>query len=195
MHVGYPDFVQSEVEVEIDNENTNVTTITSLATRQAPPTTSGSVTLDMSQLLPTISTYSSDFKTKPAQPIVTFQPDAPITSAVGAVAICSWSNQDDAGGYSNNTWTIVAPPSVTTITAPVLPASALGWTPVNNAYNDGCTLTMISGDTVASYHDFRQVAAVIPTPSYQGSTRPLIQPLPFDGTLALTVVGPCIACE
>lgn len=190
-HVGYSDFVQSEANVQSSNEVG--TTFTAIATRSlAPMTANGSVTLDLSQLPPTIDTETADWTTKPAQPTVTFQPGSPINAPVGTVVVLTWYGQSDAGQYTNATWTIVAPPNLTTITAPVLPASAVGWTPTNEQGNETVTVTVMSGDGITGYDQFRQFAGVMPPPNYDYVYNTVVPLLPMNGTLTLTVVGPYI---
>jgi len=110
------------------------------------------------------------------------------------VVVFSWTNYTDAG-YTNNTWTVVAPPNLTTVAAPVLPPAAAGWTPATFTYAGYSTITVMSGDGFKTYADFRQVAALLPPPNYTNLPTAVVPLLPFDGTLALTVVGPCINCE
>jgi hypothetical protein len=188
-HVGYSDFVQSEANIQ--SSNGVGTTFTAVATRSASPTTtSGAVTLDLNQLPPTIDTETADWMTNPAQPSVTFQPGAPITAPLGTVLVLTWDGQTDGGQFTTNTWTIVAPPSLTTITAPVLPAAAVGFTPANEQGNQTVTITVMSGDGITGYDQFRQVAGVMPPPNYDYISNAVVPLLPLDGTLTLTVVGP-----
>ncbi len=188
-HIGYSDFVQSEANVQ--NSNNVGTTFTAVATRSASPTTtSGAVTLDLNQFPPTIDTETADWTTNPAQPSVTFQPGTPISAPLGTFLVLTWDSQNDAGQFTTNTWTIVAPPNLMTITAPVLPAGAVGWTPMNEQGNETVTITVMSGDGITGYDQFRQLAGVMPPPNYNTIDRTVTPLLPFDGTLALTVVGP-----
>ncbi len=187
-HPGYGDFVQTEARASTNG--TFGTTFTVVATRSPAPAKDQTLTMDMSQMPPAINTVTPDLTTNPAQPSVTFQPDKPIASPIGTFVEYVWQNYDaDADIYTNNTWTIVAPPTLTTIAAPPLPSSAVAWTPDTSA-NPSVTITVMSGDGIASYAAFRRVAGVMPPPSYNNLAQTIAPLLPFDGTLTLSAVGP-----
>jgi hypothetical protein len=181
-HPGYADFFQTEVSV---SNPTNVgATITLVATRSPATTKDGSVTFDLGQLPPAISTLTSDFLTTPAQPNLTFKPDAPVPSAVGTYAVFTWTNPG-----TSNSWTIVAPPTLTTIMAPELPPTAVAWTPTTMLNASVPEVVMMSGEGLKSYAEFRKAAAALPPPNFNMLPIMIAPMLPFDGTLALTAVG------
>ena len=182
-HPGYADFFQTEVSV--GGSTTSGTTFTVMATRSAATTKDGNVTFDLGQLPPAIGTLTSDFLTTPARPTLTFKPDAPVPAAVGTYAMFTWTNPG-----TSNSWTIVAPPTMTTITAPELPTSAVDWTPTSMLNSFVPEVVMMSGDGLKSYADFRKAAAALPPPNYNILPLMIAPMLPFDGTLMLTAVGP-----
>jgi len=187
LHVGFPDFVQTEIQSS--SFGTVGTTFSVVTNRSAAPTKDATLTMDLTKLPPAINTMTFDYGT--AQPTVTFAPDSPITNASGTFVVFSWSNDADAGTTANR-WTIVAPPSMTTITAPELPSSAVDWTTTALAYYDTPTVTVMSFDALKSYADFRRAAAALPPPDYFTIGLRVTPLLPFDGTLALSSVGPYI---
>lgn len=187
-HPGYPDFVQTEVNAS--KLGTFGTTFTVIATRSPAPSKDQTISFDMNQMPAAINTVTPDFTTNPAQPSVTFQPDKPIAAPVGTFVEFQWQNYDsDASAYVNNTWTIIAPPSLTTVAAPPLPPSAVAWTPINQT-NLATTITVMSGDGLTSYAAFRRIAGVTPPPNYNTLYVQVAPLLPFEGTLTLSVVGP-----
>ena len=187
LHVGYPDFVQTELHSS--TFGTVGTTFSVLANRSAPPTKDTTFSADLTKLPPAINKMTYDYGT--AQPTVTFSPDSPITNASGVFAYFSWTNTSDAGTTLNH-WTIVAPPSMTTITAPELPSSAAVWTTATFQYGDTPTVTVMSFDALKTYADFRRAAAAIPPPNFFTIGLRVAPLLPFDGTLAMSAVGPYI---
>jgi hypothetical protein len=186
LHVGYPDFVQTELQTS--GFGPVGTTFSVVTNRTAAPSKDATLTMDLSKLPPAINTMKYDYGT--AQPTVTFTPDAPITNASGTFVVFSWTNSNEAGSTSN-LWTIIAPPSMTTITAPELPSpSGDDWTTASLVFSDTPTVTVMSFDALKSYADFRRAAAAIPPPNYNTVGVRVSPLLPLDGTLALSAVGP-----
>jgi hypothetical protein len=189
MHVGYADFVQSEVQ--ISSSNGVGSTFDIVATRTPPPTKDSLLPIDVTKLPPSISKMTSDYTTP--QPTVTFTPDAPITNGSGTFVVFDWSNTNEAGTTINR-WTIIAPPTMTTITAPELPPANVDWSSKNMTGFNTPTVTVMSFDALKSYADFRRAAATIPPADYftQSTGAPAAPLLPIDGTITITSVGPFI---
>ena len=77
------------------------------------------------------------------------------------------------------------------VAAPQLPPSASAWTPSS----EGTDLVIISMDTMMGLEvsDFRQLAASMPFANcytFVGGSVPLVPPLPTNGSLRVTAIGP-----
>ena len=203
-HPGYPDFVQSEFGVQGP-----VAQSTAVATRGPAPTTatpSGSASFDTSQLLPVIPTAQlspSGGLTVTWTPGTPGSPDAGVDAGVdaGAPGIAGTFVQVNGtyateGGVQAISWVFVAPPSATTVSAPMLPAAASPWTlpSTGSGTFDSYSPTIISvaSNLLPGYPALRQSSHLLgPALLRNAAGGPTaVTPLPFDGTLAATVYIP-----
>jgi hypothetical protein len=195
---GYASVVQSELSTESYQDDW--VAISAIATRSAFALDAGP-TIDLSTALPLISSFAYDAGAPtddagnaagPGQPYVAWGTDAgSLAGASGVVVQIQWNAQycdNNAAAY----WTIVAPPTATSVTAPSLPAPYAGWAP--NAASNFCNVPVVAivqSDAVPTYTVFRNQFATFPATntfvSGNGSP-PYVPALPANGTLKLTGV-------
>jgi hypothetical protein len=146
----------------------------------------GTTTFDLSQGLPLIDSVAVD-TTIPSRPILTWGASAgSLASADGIVAQITWQDGDTSGS-----WTILAPGTATSITAPAVSGLAAQWVPSATASVATPILFIVDADFITSYAELRTQASVFQiTPNlYQGATGQNDAPmLPVDGTLRYTAV-------
>jgi len=181
-HVGYADTLQSEADI------LNTQWAISAAVGTAPPTSSGTVTIDATSLgsLPQITAVTVD-PTVPAQPKLTWTlSQGSLGVTTGLVSYTQWQATSDAGTVINGNWTIVAPSSATSIQAPALPASAGAYQPPAGAQLQG-TVQGLVGSVIGSYAKLRTVGAAIASPPSIGCVPVPVLPAFGSGTLSVTL--------
>jgi hypothetical protein len=194
---GYSTVAQSEVS--ITRYQSSWEGITAIATRGAYTPDAGP-TIDVSTALPLISSLAYDAGTPmddagnptgPGQPYVAWGTDAgSLASASGVVVQVGWTDYIVGGNNPTGTWTIVAPPTATSVTAPSLPAPYAGWAPnAASSVNYLPVIAIVQSDAAPTYTLFRNTFATFPVTSAfvtgYGSP-PYIPALPANGTLKLT---------
>ena len=185
VHPGYADAVQAEVNVLTIVSGASLAAI---ATQSAPPTTSGTTSLDVSTLLPSITNATVD-STTPAQPGMSWTSASSLASTAGFIVQIGWTASTDAGTVSG-TWTIYAPPSATSVKAPALPSSATGWAPPTGASFAFPTLAAVKATFLPGYDAFRAQTSSFPMPNVYQTGVAIVPTLPAMGTLWLTTYGP-----
>jgi hypothetical protein len=181
-HVGYADTLQSEADIS------SAQWAISSAVGTAPPTSSGTVTIDATSLatLPQITAVSVD-PTVPAQPKLTWTlSQGSLAVATGLVSYTQWQATSDAGTSINGNWTVVAPSSATSIQAPALPASSGAYQPPAGAQLQG-TVQGLVGSVISSYAKLRTVGATIASPATTGCVASPVLPALGSGTLSVTI--------
>jgi hypothetical protein len=190
---GYASAIQGEVGVEnIQYGNGQGAFITSMATRVAD---AGATSTDLGQLLPMLVSATID-TTSVAQPVVawTVSDAGSVGGANGVVVTTNWTSNGVTG-----IWTIVAPPTATSVTAPALPASATAWTPASNAiFFQPPTVAVVQATFFPGYAGLRAQAGTAGLTSVLLSYRtsgsggyfngPIAPPLSANGTLLMTAV-------
>jgi hypothetical protein len=164
--------------------------VSAIARRGAPSGDGGVTNFDESSLLPLLDAVSFDM-TSLAQPTVSWVTEAgSLAGASGTIATFAWSEGDSS---IQGTWTILAPPTAASVTAPALPASLSAWAPAVDAAFDSPPIVVVvagSGALVPDYAHLRAQFSALPAQTsllYDNlSIDPLIPPLPVDGTLRLT---------
>jgi hypothetical protein len=183
LYSGYGDSIQAEAYVFGLNFS-----ITDIATRV--PLDGGALALDMSQLLPLIDTVTVDSTSDPYRPSLTYGSDAgSLAGSDGAIVVLYWNGTNDGGSAVQSSWTIVAPPTATTVKAPALPATASTWGPFPGASYGTPLVAVVDATFLSGYADLRvNVSAMTPSQTlvngYPHSA--LLPALPVDGTLRLT---------
>jgi hypothetical protein len=192
-HPGYPVSVQNEAN-QSANRGGGIA-VSAVATRSAPSPDGGAVSFDMSTLLPLLDAVTLD-SSQPAQPAVSWVTEAgSLAGASGTIVAIAWSAPADGGGTAQGTWTIVAPPTTTTVKAPALPAAATAWAPPPDAtFSSIPIVVVVQGSFVTSYTQLRAQVSALPAPSSliydQFSLGGVVPALPVDGTLKLTAITP-----
>jgi hypothetical protein len=153
-----------------------------IATRGAP----GDATIDFGTSLPAITAVTVTGTTTPT---VTWTSAAPLTAAKGLVAQLYWS---DTEGGPRGAWTVIAPPTATSIVPPMLPAALSASGPLETvAYNATPLVAAVDATFLPTYATVRAAGALM-TPSQtlrNGGFNAAVPPLPVDGTLKLTAYG------
>jgi hypothetical protein len=191
VHPGYPVSVQNEVNQSASRMGGIA--VSAVATRSAPSPDGGATSFDMSTLLPLLDAVTLD-SSQPAQPAVSWVTEAgSLAGASGTIVTIPWSAPVD-GGYAQGTWTIVAPPTTTSVKAPALPAGAAAWAPSPDASFSSAIVVVVQGSFVNSYAQLRAQISALPAPSSliydQFSLGGVVPALPVDGTLKLTAITP-----
>ncbi len=195
-HPGYPASVQSEANVSADRGG--AAAISAIATRSAPSADAATTSFDLSTLLPLLDAVNFD-STQPAQPTVNWTTEAgSLASASGTIVRITWSYLPDGGEeYVQATWTILAPPTATSVKAPALPASLAAWTPTADAsFGSPPTVIVVDGTDsfLPDYAHLRASFSALPAQSSLLNDKPtldgVVPPLPADGTLRLTAFTP-----
>jgi hypothetical protein len=187
---GYPTSIQSEVNVSA-TRGPNIA-VSAIATRGAPSLDGGTATFDMSTLLPLLDNVTLDMS-QPAQPTVSWVTEAgSLAGASGTIVMVTWNGTND-GGDVQGTWTIVAPPTATSVQAPLLPAALSAWEPTADAnFSTSPAVIVVQGSFLAGYADLRAQFAGLS--SLQGVTQDTflsagaVPTLPVDGTVRLTAM-------
>jgi hypothetical protein len=184
VHTGYPSAIQTELDVSTDSFQGSLI----LAKRESAPTADGATAVDLSQLLPEFTGAGVD-TTNPVQPTVTWTSTAAFTAAAGVIAQTAWSTQID-GGYSDGTWTIIAPSTATSAPTPALPSSVAAYAPTaSSTFNSGVSVVIIGGTAVPSYAVLRSLQGSFSVPQML-SGGPYVPPLPADGTVVISLTAP-----
>jgi hypothetical protein len=125
MHPDYPDAVQIEATVyEVQPTQAAFLSFQGRATRIPPPTSAGTLSVDLSNLLPAITaaSYTGNVGTPTA---ISWTTAAPLSDADGLVV---WFDGMNAGN-AYATWTVFGPATATSCTLPTLPPSAANLAP------------------------------------------------------------------
>jgi hypothetical protein len=189
-HVGYADFVQTEVG---SYESPG---FVAMATRGPAPTVDATSAMDWSALntLPSV-THTNVDRTVLAQPMIHWTTAAGTLGASTAViAYMSWYGSDPDGGSQTGSWTIVSQgTTLAALQAPAVPAASSAFTPIAGSTFGFATVSAIQGATaLPSYAQVRAASSLF-APLTQttcvGYFGPAIPPLPVAGTVMVSVYG------
>jgi len=189
-HPGYAEAVQGEATVYEYLQSFQFDAIRSIAAHSGAPDGSTALpALDLSSVLPEITASSIDTTDAgtPSRPVVSWTSAASLATTDGIVSVTQWSvASPDAGPTTNGTWTIVSPPTATSVVPPSLPAGLGTWT-INNTVP---LVVAVEASFIAGYAQLRATfAALPPTQSLLSDNHStVVPPLPVDGTLRLTAV-------
>jgi hypothetical protein len=183
---GFADAVQTEVGYRKSTGSGGVV-IVGNAVRAAAPTGDTTSTIDFATRLPEI-TSASLTATAPARPVVTWTPAASLASADATYVVLRWFEDDLDGGTTDGTWTIVAPPGLTSVQAPALPASVLLSPGATATYATPATIVTVDASFASGYADARKAgAALLPSDMLvEDNGRHWAPPLPVNGTVRFT---------
>ena len=146
--------------------------------------------------LPEITGSGVDAGT-PKRPTIGWTPSGSLAAADGTYVVMKWYEAVDAGQVTG-TWTFVTPSTVTSVTAPALPASVTlgpGASADYTSYYGLPRVVTVEASFVNGYADFRKGAGVLSPrrdliDNNGGSL--IVPPLPVNGTVkfsAYTVNG------
>jgi len=110
-HPGYADFVQSEISAVFPAGNSSDLELGAIATRAPAPALGGSITMDFAQLLPAITSATTDFASDPARPTTSWKTAGPLASADGSFVRFEWIQLGDGGQQTPTSWELVVPPA------------------------------------------------------------------------------------
>jgi hypothetical protein len=185
-HPGYPDFVQSEVNVLASNsdivsggETGNWQSMAAIATRTS---TTSPASFDLSQLLPIVTAAGVGYD-DPTHPTVSWTTSAPVTTADAVIAVITWS------GTTGGTWTIVAPATTTLLQVPSLPTGNTLGPPSTASYSQTPLVILMDASFWSGYADARGGVSGVMALTNQNSdyaAQAIVPPLPVDGTLNLS---------
>jgi hypothetical protein len=183
----FDDDLQAEVNLSQGGEYES---ITGLARRGLGD--GGTTTFDLGQALPFITSASVDTST-PSQPTVNWQTSiASFGAADGVITYVNWS--DSIGNQSvSGAWTIVAPATASSVTAPALSPAAQLWAPATTANYSTPVVAVVDADFVTSYAELRAMATFLPLTTNllsgnSGNSANDAPTLPVDGTLRFTAI-------
>ena len=155
----------------------------------APPTTSGTLTLDATPVATAPAFQTSSVNLSTPQLAVSWTLGSGTLAALTAViAVVTWYGNNE-GGSQNGVWTIVSPgTSGATVTAPAFPPSLAGMAPPAGASSSFTTLYAIAGQgTLATYPSLLQTASLYQTQSSLcGPYSPAVAPLPAFGSAVVS---------
>ncbi len=188
VHPGYATSVQNEANVS--GLRGGAIAVSAIAARTAPSPDGGAASFDLSTLLPLLDAVTID-SSQPGQPTVSWVTEAgSLAAANGTVVELAWSGTND-GGDVQGTWTIIAPPTATSVHAPALPASLAAWAPsADAAFTFPANVIVVQGSFLPDYAQLRALFSTLPPTSsllYENfNVGGVVPPLPVDGTLRLT---------
>jgi hypothetical protein len=186
VHTGFPDFVQTTAYASLNTPNESSDVF--VTTRGAPPAASQTSALALGTLPAlTGATINPDDAGTLQQPIVTWTSAGSLAAANGIFVQVQFSGSYSDGGYVAGTWSIVAPPNVTSVSAPSLPPSAPVAVPANASYGPP-RVVAVQASFLAGYSAFKAQFAAIPV--FTGNWSPSVPLLPVDGTLYVSVLYP-----
>ncbi|MBX3185385.1 MAG: hypothetical protein KF819_00155 [Labilithrix sp.] len=184
-HPGYADFVQTTAEVR---DYPSEAAISAVSTRAPTPTANTSASVDLSTLLPLITSATLNTAT-PARPAVSWTASGSLAAADGSLVVIRWF-QETADPPISGTWSIVTSPTKTSVTFPALPASASSLAPSASASFDQPPLIVtVEASFIADYTALRAASATLNAPDAVFTSAPyggIVPPLPAAGTLRAT---------
>jgi hypothetical protein len=186
-HPGYADFVQSEVSI---GQNSGCVGYVQALASRAVAATNTLAAFDVAQLPPATSGVV-DAASVDGQPTVNLG-----ATLVGGTFVELPFTATNEAGAQNGVWTFVVPPSVTSFTAPALPATASAWVPGPGAdYGQGSNEpTVVTVDGVnLTYAEVRQAGGTFGLAALQrvGSYGAIVAPLPASiGKIRMSVSIP-----
>jgi hypothetical protein len=193
IHPGYADFVQTSAYLSVGLDYDNVDAIVGGATRSAGPTASQSASFDLSTLpMFTGALVDSSDAGTPEQPSVTWTTGTgSLSVADGIYVSAQWDGSivTDAGTtYSNGTWTIVAPPTATSVRAPALSPQVAAWAPPTGSTWE--YLPRVAAVQASVFSGYAGLRAQIGTLSLLNGYTIVLPVLPANGTIYVSAIYP-----
>ncbi|MFI5296827.1 MAG: hypothetical protein ACHREM_01905 [Polyangiales bacterium] len=185
-HVGFADSVLAEADMFA--AQAAGASFLAIAQLGPAPTLASTTTFDLSTLLPMITNATVDGTTTPTQPSVALTTGASLASTQGGVVSISWFGSLDGGAAVTGTWTIVVPPTATTVQAPQLPSAASAWAPFGGAGYRTPIALFAQASFWTGYAQFRAQSANLTTGTLNYG-QAIVPPLPSPGIVRVTAFG------
>jgi|GEM_PF-2905839 len=163
--------------VSFDELNASSTSTRFFVRREAVPASNTLTNVDFATALPRI-TDAALTKPTAVRPEVAVTSAASLGTADGGVATFHWSNPL---AETSGSWTIVFPPSTTTIKIPALPADAAAFTPASNVAID--EVLFIEATQVPGYKELKLLPI---QPNFGIDLVNTQKPLPLPGTVRVS---------
>jgi hypothetical protein len=169
-HPGYPDAVQIEGSVYAATSTPTFLSVQARATRIAPPSGGGTMAIDLTSLLPPIS--SASVQTETGSPVVAWTTAAPLTDAD---VVAAWVTGTSSDGTAM-TWTVFGPAAATSFSLPALPAGTAQFTPSSSAPP---TVYALDASFFTGYADVKTSFASLVPGNGLTDSGPLVGVIPF----------------
>ncbi|MFI5296711.1 MAG: hypothetical protein ACHREM_01325 [Polyangiales bacterium] len=182
-HGGFADSAQ--FEANLFAAQTGGASYLAIAQRGPAPSTASTTTFDLSTLLPMITDATVDGTTTPSQPTVTWTTAASLAATHGGAVTIAWSGNPDGGASLAGTWTIVVPPSATSVQVPQLPSTASAWLPFAGAGYQTPVLLFAKASFWTGYSQFRAQSSSL-TAGTITYGQAIVPPLPMAGMAWVT---------
>lgn len=155
--------------------------IVGASVRAAAPTADGGVSIDWANQLPGFTSAGIDAGA-PSRPYVSWTSGGSLASADGTFVILFWDEPRDAG-TAQGSWTILAPPTATSVQTPALPPGFKGAPRTVPSYDDPPRIVTVEASFVPGYAQLRAAATAL-SPSdglLNGNTSANAPALPSNG--------------
>lgn len=182
-HAGFGEALQAEAYAYDYSVTGGGMGLIGTAVRAAAPTTDGGVDLEWGNRLPTVTGAGVDAGVS-ARPSVTWTTAGSLASADGTYVVLSWSEPRDAG-QALGTWTVIAPPTATSVQVPAIPAGFKGAPSTVPSYANPPRILTVEASFVPGYAQLRAAGAAL-TPStevLQGGGSANVPALPSNGAV------------
>jgi hypothetical protein len=152
------------------------------ATRTAVATLDGGLSLEFGDRLPQISASGIDAGVQ-GRPFVSWTSTGSLAGADGTYVVLSWSEPRDAGRAVGR-WTLLVPPTASSVLPPVLPAGFRGAPSTVPSFQDVPAVASVEASFLAGYAQLRSVGgALAPTGSLLEGGNHVVPALPQNGTV------------
>ena len=166
-----------QAEVSFDEVNASSVSTRLFLRREAVPATNILTAVDYASGLAKI-TDAALTKPTPARPEVALTSASPLTAADGGIATFHWNSQI---AQTSGSWTVVFPPSTTTIRLPALPADATTFVPADNVSID--EVIFLEATQVPGFKELKRLPI---QPNFGLDLVDTQKPLPLPGTVRVT---------
>ncbi len=166
-----------QTEVSFDEANASSLSTRLFLRREAVPASNILTGVDYASGLAKI-TDAALTKPTPARPEVALTSTAALTSADGGIATFHWNSPI---AQTSGSWTVVFPPSTTTIKLPALPADATPFVPADNVSID--EVLFIEATQLPGYKELKLLPI---QPNFGLDLVDTQKPLPLPGTVRVT---------
>lgn len=159
-HPGFGDALQAgAMAYDYSVANGGGVGILGAAVRAAAPTADGGVTIEWGNRLPGLTSAGIDAGA-PTRPSVAWTSAGSLANADGTYVILFWNEPRDAG-TALGSWTILAPPTATSVQTPALPAGFKSAPRTVASYESPPRIVAVEASFVPGYAQLRAAAAAL----------------------------------